>query len=80
MPENAPLQNDRPLEAPSLLEMSAEVIANYAEHLLPANKNPLAYSQPSSSKTLTDLKPPQARVVGLRDPAAEQVAIEFFNL
>lgn len=81
MPENIPHQTDRPLEATSLLELSAEIVANNIEYLLISGKYlPTSiYSQPSSSRiTEPKLSSPHgpSRVAGLRDPAAEQALIQ----
>uniref|UniRef100_A0A914I9L0 Uncharacterized protein n=1 Tax=Globodera rostochiensis TaxID=31243 RepID=A0A914I9L0_GLORO len=77
MPENAHSQSDRPLEAPSLLALSAEIVAINAEHLLVLNKRfgqtgSSSTTQPSSSKFTHSF----SRVVGLRDQAAEQSLIQ----
>ena len=53
MPENVPHQNDRPLEAPSLIELSAEIVANHAEHLLFTGKHGLGVSESAAEIYLT---------------------------
>lgn len=73
MPENVQMQKDRPLEAPSLLQLSAEIVANNAESLLVFGKQvgvSGSCSLPSSSRSVESTKFP--RVAGLRDQAAEQ--------
>jgi hypothetical protein len=88
MPENVQ-QNDHKLEAPSLLDLSAEIVANN-EHLLISCSKHLSglFSQPSSSSRIaaselissrnlsSGLGYGQSRVVGLRDQAAEQALIQ----
>ena len=86
MPENVQHhQNDRPLEAPSLLELSAEIVANNAEHLLINSKHlPGIFSHHPSltadSSTIAASSSShgigQNRVVGLRDQAAEKALIQ----
>ena len=53
MPENVPQQNDRPLEAPSLIELSAEIVANHAEHYLYTGKRDLSISERAAEAFLT---------------------------
>ncbi|KAL3083782.1 hypothetical protein niasHT_036775 [Heterodera trifolii] len=77
MPENAHSQSDLPLEAPSLMALSAEIVAINAEHLLVLNKSfgpngASSTAQASSSKFTHSF----SRVVGLRDQAAEQSLIQ----
>ncbi|CAK5021409.1 unnamed protein product [Meloidogyne enterolobii] len=89
MPENVPQQNDRPLEAPSLIELSAEIVANHAEHYLYTGKRDLSISEraaeafltASSSSKISDSREASphghSRVAGLRDPAAEKALIQY---
>nr|CAD2157349.1 unnamed protein product [Meloidogyne enterolobii] len=89
MPENVPQQNDRPLEAPSLIELSAEIVANHAEHYLYTGKRDVTFSEraaeafltASSSSKISDSREASphghSRVAGLRDPAAEKALIQY---
>jgi len=88
MPENVQHQNDRPLEAPSLLELSAHIVANNVDSLLLSGKHlpnvmsqqpcssRLAESRSSSVGPLGTVSHGQTKIVGLRDPAAEQALIQ----
>jgi hypothetical protein len=62
MPENVHHQNDHPLEAPSLIELSAEIVANHAGHLLFTGKRGVSesateiYLAASSSSKINETK------------------------
>src|SRR5690348_8638924 len=79
MPENAHSQNDRPLVAPSLLELSAEIVANNASSLLVFGKRQQQVGMPAIISSSSSSSPSFPLPTSSRSPAAESAGGNKFS-